>query len=369
MSFAIRVEPDPDRPIGHARLILRGQARYADRMRFALTRDGYTRAHLGPGGWQVSEVQLTPLACTRRGEDLVITIGPAIIRHLEPGPLRLSLAGADDAPLFWPDDIAVFDGDLPDAAPPAPDPDATQIRRPTPPPAASAQAPAAPQMPPVMASAAPATPPAPPPPPAPSPMPSPAQPQIAPAAAAARRAPVLAWLALLLVVLAGIGAWVALRPNPPTPAPLPPPVAVAPPSVQPAPPPPPPALSWPDGTDALSIRELVERAPNAEALAAVARRRQAAGRHDDALVLFEEAAERGHAPALTALARLYDPVDFVPGRPFRTPDPRNAARYYRDAIQKGDAAAAAPRAALRAWLEARSAGNAALSDALKEFWP
>jgi hypothetical protein len=368
MSFAIRVEPDPDRPIGHARLILQGQARHADKGRFALTRDGYARAHLGPGGWQVSEVQLTPLACTRRGEDLVITIGPAVIRHLEPGPLRLSLAGADETPLFWPDDIAVFDGDLPDAAPPTPDPDATRILRPPPPPAAAPPPAPAPPVPPVTTPAAPAT--AAPLASAALPTPSPAQPQAASSAAAPRRAPMLAWLALLAIVLAGAGAgaWFALRPNPQPPTPLAPPMTVAPPSILPAPPPPP-ALSWPDGTDALSIRQLVERAPNAEALADVARRRQAAGRHDDALVLFEEAAERGHAPALTALARLYDPVDFVPGRPFRAPDPRNAARYYRDAIQKGDAAAAAPRAALRAWLEARSAGNAALNDALTEFWP
>ena len=117
------------------------------------------------------------------------------------------------------------------------------------------------------------------------------------------------------------------------------------------------------------LREVVERAPNAQALHAVALRRQQAGRHDDSLVLFEEAAEKGHAPAMTALARLYDPNGFRPGQPFRSPDPRAAARYYRDAAQRGDAAADAPRAALKAWLEEQAPRNQSAADALKEFWP
>jgi hypothetical protein len=76
------------------------------------------------------------------------------------------------------------------------------------------------------------------------------------------------------------------------------------------------------------------------------------------------------AAALTAVARLYDPIGFVAGRPFRAPDPRAAARYYRDAVQKGDAAAQAPRAALKTWLEEQArAGNGTAETALKEFWP
>ena len=58
-----------------------------------------------------------------------------------------------------------------------------------------------------------------------------------------------------------------------------------------------------------------------------------------------------------------------PGQPFRSPDPRAAARYYRDAAQRGDAGAAAPRAALRAWLEEQAPRNQSAADALKEFWP
>jgi TPR repeat protein len=120
----------------------------------------------------------------------------------------------------------------------------------------------------------------------------------------------------------------------------------------------------------MNLRDLVQSASDAAAIHAAALRRQAAGRHDDALVLFEEAGERGHAPALTAVARLYDPIGFVAGRPFRAPDPRAAARYYRDAVQKGDAVAQAPRAALKTWLEEQArAGNGTAETALKEFWP
>jgi TPR repeat protein len=120
----------------------------------------------------------------------------------------------------------------------------------------------------------------------------------------------------------------------------------------------------------MALRELVQTAPNLAGIFDAALRRQAAGRHDDALVLFEEAGERGHAAALTALARLYDPNGFVAGRPFRNPDPRAAARYYRDAVQKGDDAATAPRAALKSHLEELArAGNGTAETALRDFWP
>jgi hypothetical protein len=124
---------------------------------------------------------------------------------------------------------------------------------------------------------------------------------------------------------------------------------------------------WPEGTDGLPLRDLVAIAPDAAGIRLAAERRQRAGRHDDALALFEEAANRGDGGASLALARLYDPVGFTPGRPFRTPDAFQAARHYQDATRRG-AAAEAPRAALRAHLEAQ-AGDAAAAAILREFWP
>ncbi|MEY4682024.1 MAG: hypothetical protein RLZZ276_3673, partial [Pseudomonadota bacterium] len=234
-------------------------------------------------------------------------------------------------------------------------------------------------------------PPVPAPPPTPAPPPPPAAPVLqAPAAEPATpplpppqrdatkqgtdRLPLIL-LGLLLLALAAAAGWWFLGRQQEEPRPQPAQQQAAPEPTQPAAPaqpqrpPAPPAPVWPDGTDGLSLREVVERAPNAQALHAVALRRQQAGRHDDALVLFEEAAEKGHAPAMTALARLYDPNGFRPGQPFRSPDPRAAARYYRDAAQRGDAGAAAPRAALRAWLEEQAPRNQSAADALKEFWP
>ena len=179
--------------------------------------------------------------------------------------------------------------------------------------------------------------------------------------------PLFAGIGLLLLVAIGGATW-WFTASPPAPLPVPAPV------VTPTPTPTLPApiaaeRPWLERSDGMNLRDLVQSASDAAAIHTAALRRQAAGRHDDALVLFEEAGERGHAPALTAVARLYDPIGFVAGRPFRAPDPRAAARYYRDAVQKGDAAAQAPRAALKTWLEEQArAGNGTAETALKEFW-
>ena len=119
----------------------------------------------------------------------------------------------------------------------------------------------------------------------------------------------------------------------------------------------------------MTVREVIERAPNAQSLHSAGMRRKETGRHDDALDLIEQAAERGNAPSMTELGRLYDPNGFRPGQPFRAPDPRTAARYYRDAAQRGEPGAQAPREALRKWLEEQAPRNQAAADALKEFWP
>jgi hypothetical protein len=319
-------------------------------------REGYAKANLGPRGWDVSRCDLKPVEVAQEGDAVVLTVGPAVARHMEPGPAILVLpADGTEAAMFWPDDNDVFDGELP---PDDPVPEPGPVPPPPPPP------PQAPVPPPRNAV------PVPPPPLAPQ---AAATDLPAPPTEEKRgsRALPLLLLVVLLLALAAAGAWwFLLRSEEPPPAP---PQAKQQPAPQPQPPAPQrpaqPAIAWPDGTDGLSLREIVERAPSVEALHAVALRRQQAGRHDDALVLLEEAAERGHAPAMTAIARLYDPNGFRPGQPFRSPDPRAAARYYRDATQRGDAAAAAPRAALKSWLEEQAPRNQPAADALKEFWP
>jgi hypothetical protein len=245
-----------------------------------------------------------------------------------------------EASLFWPDDIDVFDGDLPPETVMPREPETA--RKPSP------------------IAAAPPT-------PAPSSAPPPREDIVVPARQdTTSRTPLFAGLGLLLLVAIGGATW-WFTTAPPSPSPAP----VATPAPPPTPPSPPASAErpWLERSDGMNLRDLVQSASDAAAIHAAALRRQAAGRHDDALVLFEEAGERGHAAALTAVARLYDPIGFVAGRPFRAPDPRAAARYYRDAVQKGDAAAQAPRAALKTWLEEQArAGNGTAETALKEFW-
>ena len=338
----LRVENERRFSLGHARITLAGVQAPSDGG-FRIVREGYAAANLGRRGWQVQEEKLSPVEIRQEGADTVLVIGPRLTRHLEPGPLVFLLPATGlEASLFWPDDIDVFDGDLP--------PETVMPREPE----------TAPKPPPVAAA---------PPAPAPSPAPPPREDIGVPARQeGTSRMPLFAGIGLLLLVAIGGATW-WFTASPPAPLPVPAPV------VTPTPTPTPPApiaaeRPWLERSDGMNLRDLVQSASDAAAIHAAALRRQAAGRHDDALVLFEEAGERGHAPALTAVARLYDPIGFVAGRPFRAPDPRAAARYYRDAVQKGDAAAQAPRAALKTWLEEQArAGNGTAETALKEFWP
>ena len=337
----LRVENDRRFSLGHARITLAGVQAPSDGG-FRIVREGYAAANLGRRGWQVQEEKLSPVEIRQEGADTILVIGPRLTRHLEPGPLVFLLPATGlEASLFWPDDIDVFDGDLP--------PETVMPREPE----------TAPKPPPVAAA---------PPAPAPSPAPPPREDIVVPARQeGTSRMPLFAGIGLLLLVAIGGATW-WFTASPPAPSPVPAPV------VTPTPTPTPPApiaaeRPWLERSDGMNLRDLVQSASDAAAIHTAALRRQAAGRHDDALVLFEEAGERGHAPALTAVALLYDPIGFVAGRPFRAPDPRAAARYYRDAVQKGDAAAQAPRAALKTWLEEQArAGNGTAETALKEFW-
>jgi hypothetical protein len=333
-------EPLPEGTPGYGRIVVTGIGAPPGSLAFTLRREGFALGCLGPRGWQAGEetLQADLVAAVPEAGGWAIVIGPDLSRYLRPAPYLLGLPalGAELA-VFWPDGIEI--------------PVAAQAL-PSPPPRA-----AAPQR-------------WPDPPPAAQPAPSPPAPAIGPEArlvppvqapAAARRP--WPWIALGAVLLLGtVGVLLRDTLFPPTPGPnAAAPATMAPPA-QPVVPP-----TWPEGTDSLPLRDLVAIAPDAAGIRLAAERRQRAGRHDDALALFEEAANRGDGGASLALARLYDPVGFTPGRPFRTPDAFQAARHYQDAARRG-AAAEAPRAALRAHLEARP-GDAAAAAILREFWP
>ncbi len=386
---SVTAEPDSSRSIGYARIVIDGLNQMPEDPGFRIWREGYPTPNLGPRGWQVREERLKPMQMVIEGTQVVLVVSPAVTRFLDVEPYVFALPAAGvEAPLFWPDTIDVFEGDLPPATEQPPEEPVTRLSLPganrgldEPAPVPSTVSP------PSTATETPAV--APPIATTPPPRPEPKD--------GARLPLILAGVAgvMLLVLLGGGAWWFWLRPtDPPPPAPIaqippnppavPPPVTppVQPPVAPPAPAPDPgPILStppapgpaaptWPDGTDALTLRDLVERAPNPAGIHAAAWRRQAEGRHDDAFVLFEEAADRGHAAALTAIGRMYDPNGFVPGRPFTSPDPRSAARFYRDAARANDPGVAAPRAALRETLDAQAQrGNGSAASALQEFWP
>lgn len=338
-------EPLPEGTPGYGRIVVTGVGAPPGGLAFTLRREGFALGCLGPRGWQAAEETLRTesVAPVPEAEGWAIVIGPDLSRYLRPAPYLLGLPALGvELAVFWPDGI-----ETPVAAQALPSPPpraATRQRWPDAPPAP----PAAPPPPaPVIEPEARLVPP-PPPPPAPR-----------------RPWPWIALGAALLLVLGGVLLRDTLFPRAQAPSEAAPAILAQPALPQATPPAAPPP--WPEGTDAMPLRDLVAIAPDAAGIRLAAERRQRAGRHDDALALFEEAANRGDGGASLALARLYDPVGFTPGRPFRTPDAFQAARHYQDAARRG-AAAEAPRAALRAHLEAQ-AGDAAAAAILREFWP
>jgi hypothetical protein len=340
-------EPLPEGTPGFARIVVTGIATPPGSVNFTLRREGFAAGCLGPRGWQASEEALRSERIDPVPEvgGWAIIIGPALSRHLRPAPYLLGLpALGKDLPIFWPDTIEM----------PVEEQDLTVVRpRKTEPqrwPAPAQQR-------------APETPP-------------PVQPE--------RREPSppvdvpiwkkpWPWVVLGAVLALAVAGFLLrgmifppaaerieqAQPGQATPTPSPTPAPAA-----------PSAGVWPDGTDGLALPDVVTRAPDNAGIVSAAQRRQRAGRHDDALALYEEAAARGEGAASFELGRMYDPVGFQPGRPFRTPDAFQAARHYREAQQRGFAGAEASRAALRAHLEALAAGGeASARSILTEFWP
>ncbi len=89
---------------------------------------------------------------------------------------------------------------------------------------------------------------------------------------------------------------------------------------------------------------LTARAP--EDLVQDARDLYAQGSYDNGFMMYEAAAERGYGPAMTAWARLIDPISFQPGRGFTRPNPERAIELYTRAMAAGDATAEPLRQAL-----------------------
>lgn len=332
------VRRHPTRGPGYAEVRLPGAAAAAHDPRLRIHWEAGPRPCLGPEGFRVAEATLLPAEARAEGADLVLTLGPDICAWLETDTYDLFLPALANRHFVLP---WVEIPRLPHerrgtllvgarkAAPAAAGPlaaageDETVLLRP----------------PPVVPGA-----------PAPSPAIDPAAP------ARTRNWPLL--LLLLVPLLAAGGWWWWQRPAP---------------AEQPEEPRVPAACLDDTATPVArqTAQEIVARpdCPLA-AYVAIAEALQGAGRYDDALLVLERAAERGDAAAMGRLARLYDPEGFEPGRPFAAPDPRQAARWYRDAVRAGDAASAAPRAVLHARLERAAAeGDTMARLTLEDYWP
>jgi hypothetical protein len=345
----ILIEEDGSRPgEGCARLVLPGLGGRAQPNAVTFTREGFGADSLGPDGWQVAAARLAPIEVATEGDALVVVLGPEAAEHLQPGPVRLGIPAAGvDQIVVWPDIPPAVAGRrtgfgaqrsaetparrVPQKTAPTPvaQDDATVTIRPADPPPVAGPLPQAERILP---------------PEAPSPN--------------ASRLPLILLAAMLLLV-AVVGGWwfwpqIASPVNPPAPQ-------IAQPS-QPTQP--------DDPTENATPAEIAAMRLPPERLLEIAQRRGARGRHGDALLLLELAADTQHAPALAALARLYDPASFAAGGALSAPNAVKAAELWRAAERAGDGSAAAPRAALRQRLEAAARnGDAIAALALRDFWP
>jgi Putative bacterial virulence factor/Sel1 repeat len=88
------------------------------------------------------------------------------------------------------------------------------------------------------------------------------------------------------------------------------------------------------------VRAFLARDPDAPSATAEAALFEAAGHSDLGGLLYRHAARKGEPKAAMAIARMYEPDGFDPARsPFATPDADQAAAFYEQAAEAGDAEA------------------------------
>ena len=362
--MSVRVEADPGGMPGRAVIRVAGGAGSVGQPGFRVQRDaGWGDDKLGPGGWQSSDALLQPDRAEVVGRDLVLHVGWGVCRHLEAGIFEVSVPGAgqEAVGVYWPEIVPVYDGDQWPAGGQGPGVSGQETAAAT---VVNAE--------PVVEEATVVVRPK----PVPVPEPNPIPPRRVPPPVTPYTEPLgkqllgfgIAGLVLLLLLAGGGAYWWLHRPAEVVvvvPEPRPDPVIVTPPVPPPVVPPVPPVT--PVGLGGMSVPDVLAKAPDVAAITAEGRRRLQGDRKDDGLLLLEAAADRGDAAAAAALGRLYDPVLFQPGGPIPKSDPRQAARYYRDAARGGVDVASA-REALRQRLQSQS-GDLGAKLILGDFWP
>lgn len=332
--MTLTIRPDPARPAGgHAILRFDTAAGVPAEVTVAVLEtfggrwlapsaaDAGGRIGIGDANWQAARHDFGPYPVQAAGGGADIAIGPEIVNKIDGYTLVRIVAGPLEGQASWPDDViplagatgrvglqvlrkaAVAEAEpalmrreaVPDPAPatPLPDPEATVI------------------------------------------LPRPVRQDPAPAPRPERRrGPLLAGLAVLVLLLAGAAGWFLTRPDP---VPPPAPVAVLPPPVPEAPEP---EQAGDDGCSVAALTALAGFAAQRDAVAACGD-----GVSGDALLgLIETAAAGGDAAALLLFGTLYDAAvtDAVAearlGLTFGD-IPAQAAEYYARAAASGAAEA------------------------------
>ena len=123
-------------------------------------------------------------------------------------------------------------------------------------------------------------------------------------------------------------------------------------SGKPAPPPPTSKQAIPEVAREVISEQQEEQAPDYPAALEQARSLRAEGKLADAQLLYFFAARGGYPPAAFELAELYDPLYFdVSTSLMDKADPFQAFKWYQQALQAGEDAAAARLEALQAWAQ------------------
>jgi len=342
----VTVEEDRSGPPGCALIRVRGAGPAQSTPRFQLRRPGWPEPMLGTAGWQVAEALLNPASAIADGEDLVLSVGPEVCSHVDGGVYEIAMpaVGVDEI-VSWPEIAAPHAGRAGIFA----DPKERTSK------AGTASKPATGD--PLEVSRGSGT----------GQLgkddrsktdnkPGKEGPEDGkPEADGLPKRRTLVWVLValgLLVVIGSAAMALHLFRRPPEQA------EAAPPATRPAG-----ELSLDD----MSVRDVIARG-NPDEMFAQAQRRMAS-RPGDALLLLEVAGDdRHHGPALAMLARLYDPNKSRQGG--IGADARQAARYYREAIQAGQSSVAEAREALQAILiRSKDAHDLAATLILQDFWP
>ncbi len=346
MDFRIAQINDDPRGVLTGAFVFSPPPHLPEAPRVLVERFGAENTRLGRHGWAVDSKGLRPRLIEKRGAELWLCFGAEVSFHVLPNtPVRIAIIGTElEGTEIWPP--------IPRGKAPPADLDDDDAPWPEPPPVAKKQEPApkdedkTPPEP--QKTEEPERKPRDPeevkPPPVTGDPPVPVDPPTG--KPPGPRPALLAALALLL--LAGGGAaWWFLRPPP----------------ADPVPPPPPEIEACAAAADVMSGRctpaQMAALPPEAQARLAEALlalpERQAG---NVAVSLLSEAVTRhAHAPAMLALARLYDPASFRQGGPLSAPNPTRALELYGRAAGAGLAPATAARTALVERLKQEAAGT------------